>query len=512
MMTISRMAFPLALALLLHACGADGQRGAVAASAPAIGKADSQDAADRACQVVLRSVGRNPGGEDYELDCETGACLYRWRGTVAVADAEPYESSVRVMYRLASSGEWWEIAAEPAQNRPGYRNYAFSISEHLFGPDTPDRDSLSIDLVAVLVRPDGSRLFDHNHYRGDFENTVLSAANGYTGSDGGVCQPEVGRIDFFENFTHYATGARRQGAYLEITFDLDRLPECRNTHNGAPAWDTKVHMLFHPGEQLLSGSVRQFVTHYGTPTNQAVETPFWTRIPEDAAEVEIWFENFSGAGSSCHTWDSNYGQNYRFEIWPPADSPRCRDIEKETGARTEDYRMAHNRPYCVAYDVAENQDAAGCEFYLDGFGNGFVGHYGIPFNWYVAYLVALPAAGEVLNAGLWVRYRDNATGAEAQRFLLGIEEAPGVFRAGFAYLQASVQMMEGRDFSLLQFAFFMDVRRGDRVVRLWRSRHGANYSLADAFELPTYNEPIPYGRIQWADAAAGVFDSRRECH
>lgn len=499
------------ISLVLGACATGTDDGAVMSKAPAIGKADSTDEADRSCRVILRTIGRNPGGEDYETDCSGGECMYVWRGSIGVADSVPAGYTVRVMYHLTSNPQWWEVVADPAQDGPGYKNYSFAISEHLFGPSTPDRDQLSIELIAVLVRADGSRLFDHNQYQGDFENTVLSAANSYFGSCRGFCLPEVGRIDFFESYSHYATGPRRQGAYLEVNFDLDRLPECRNTHNGYPAWDTRANLLFHPGEQLFSGSVRQFVTDNGRPTNQATEVPFWVQIPNDATEVEIWFENFSGAGSTCHTWDSNYGQNYRFEIWPPADSPRCRDVEKETGAHTEDYRMAHNESYCLPYDVADQLDADNCEFFVDGFGDGFVGHYGIPFRWLLAYLKVLPAAGEVQNAGLFVRYHDNISGRDEQRFLIGIEEAPGVFRAGFAYQQAGVQMMEARDKSVTAYAFFIDVRRGDRVVRLWHSRHGANYTLPDAFDLPTYNESIPYGHLLWADAAALVLESRRAC-
>ena len=44
-------------------------------------------------------------------------------------------------------------------------------------------------------------------------------------------------------------------------------------------------------------------------------------MPAGTTGVEIWFRNYSGAGSTCETWDSNLGSNYWFEVVAPPGAP-----------------------------------------------------------------------------------------------------------------------------------------------------------------------------------------------
>jgi len=48
-------------------------------------------------------------------------------------------------------------------------------------------------------------------------------------------------------------------------------------------------------------------------------------------------------------------------------------------------------------------------------------------------------------------------------------------------------------------------------VRLWQSRHGANYTLGDAFTASTSSKSIPYGSIKYAGDAAAIFDAKHAC-
>lgn len=504
---------PVAALLFGTGCVAeDGATEAVAAAAPALGTADGLDVADHDCRVVLRSVVRNSGDTGDETECGSGECLYVWRGAVEVAESVDPAATVHVLYHLVSDPDWWEVRATgDVGATPGYRRYAFAIHEHLFGPATPGGEEQVVELVAFVRTPEGGRLFDHNARPGDFENARLEASNGFATFDGSACRPEVGTLWFDEGWGETSYGELRQGGYLELHYDIDRLPGCRGTHNGYPAWDIEANVKFLPGGQLVTGSVRQFVSEYGRPTNEASDLPLVVRIPDDAWEVEIWFRNYSGAGSSCVTWDSNEGANYHFEVWPAPDHPRCVDVERETGIHTEDGRMVHNQPACLAYDLAAQYDAEFCEFHLEGFGDGYVGHYGIPYRWLLGYLRVGPQDGETLQAGMYTRFRDDATGETGQRFSLGVREGEGLWRVGFAY-EVGGQGPYTCDRTVEEFAFFLDVRRpSGEVVRLWQSRHGANYRWDDAFSRPASREYIPYGNIQWADAASGVFDSRDAC-
>ncbi len=486
---------------------------ATASPPPLLGKVDSTDQADRSCQVVLRQVQREGTDGSYETDCSSSSCVYVWRGSIDVAETVAPEATVHVLYRLGAGTTWWEVAAsyQPAV-MVGYRRYTFSMSEHLFGSDMTASEQQSIDLVAFVRLPGGGRLFDHNRFTNELQNHVLVAEDGFSSDDAGVCQPVVGTVSFHDNWEESTWGIRRQGGYLRVNYDIDRLDDCRGTHNGFPAWDVVAHAKFLPGGQLFSGSVREFIDHQGVPTNQGVDHPYLVKIPDDAEAVQLWFMNYTGAGSSCQAWDSNEGANYHFDVWPTADDPRCRDVEKETGAVTEDHRMVHNAPYCLAYEVEEQFDAAPCEFYLNEFGWGHMGHYGLPTDWLVAYLQVSPQDDEVLGVGMYTRFRDSTTGELGQRFSLGIQVARDVWKTGFSYHVTEIQGVEGYAYEVDEFAFFVDLRRpSGQVVRMWKSRYGANYSWDDAFSLPTSTEYIPYGNIQWANPGAEIFDSQHDC-
>ena len=93
---------------------------AVAAQAPALGKADSGDSADHACHVVLREVARLPAasGDGYQTKCSAGVCNWVFTGHVDVSrEALPQDGDVRVLYHLSGDGKWWEVPAKRRRRR-----------------------------------------------------------------------------------------------------------------------------------------------------------------------------------------------------------------------------------------------------------------------------------------------------------------------------------------------------------------------------------------------------------
>ena len=503
---------------LFISCGGEerslNEQQAILSLAPDLGKSDGMDSADNSCQVVLRWVGRYQAedGNGFAKRCLNGVCNWIWKGLVAVDENVPDGVTVHVLYHLISDANWYEVVASPTGNiNFNYREYEFTMSDNLFGESSYSDENV-IEMVAFLRYSDGRRLFDHNTFRGDFENAQLSAQNDFSGYFGS-CQPVVGTIFFSPSYSQDITGQLHQGGFLQIFYMPERLPDCRNTHNGYPCWDMLAHGFFSPGGEEFSGSVIHFLDNNGTPTNEVSPQPLTVRIPQNAQYVEIWFENFSGCGSSCRAWDSNYGANYRFDIWPPLEHPRCQNIEKDNlRIRGEDVRMVHNEPYCLDYDLSGQYDANFCEFWPQDLGLGYVGHYGIPFRWMFVNLRMGNNDGKVMAAGLFVSYHDNKIGSDGVRFALGNEVEPGLWRAGFAYNTWSYDPSNQRDYTIGEFAFFIDVRRPNgEVVRLWQSHGGQNFRMEDIYSYPTYSEGIPYGNIQWADQSSVIFDSKRSC-
>ncbi len=515
--------FPFVLFLmipwfLVAGCSPEGLRSgppaAVVSTAPMLGQADTADAADRGCRVVLRQVGRewDPGQEAFETWCADGACTYVWRGSVDVADG--IDGAVFALYRVGDGDTWYEVPALQVPARtPGYTHHVFVIAEHVFGPELDPEAAPSIELVPFVQLAGGGRLFDHNVHPGDLDNTRLEAVNGFMASAGyGVCQPQVGIVVFdpYWNVSEY--GARRQGAFLRVDYALDRLPDCRGTHNGYPAWDLVAHARFSPGDVHVSASLRQPSAFFELQETMA---SFTFAIPADAQRVELWFENHTGAGSSCQAWDSNFGANYGFEIWPAADHPRCLDVERDNRRITNgDLRYVYNEPYCLGYDLAAEYDANHCEFHVDALGLAYEGHYGIPLRWMFAFVNVNGVDGTVENVGLLTRFYDEVAGADGVRFSLGRELEPGRWRVGFTYEKVVYQgsMTPAIRAQLRDFAFFLDVRRADgTVVRLWQSRNGQNFPFDDVLSHLAPSESIPYGNVRMATADALVYGARAAC-
>jgi len=317
------LALPFLVLLATAACSDIAPRtGVLDADAPDLGKADGTDRADRECGVVLRTAGRPsvPGG--FEVDCSAGSCWVVLEGTVDVADALTAETeAVGVLFRSTWQPGWFEAPAEPVTDvEPGFRRHAFRLAEGTIpsGASTTSLSRTVLELIPVVHMHSGERLFDHNRRADDFDVYPLSADGWFTvADDPSVCHAEPttrSTLRFPADWRNEQRGAITSGGDVTIEYDISRLPDCRGTHNGHPAWDLRAHMRFEPSGVTVDGTVREFDSVLGTPVNTAHSIPFTGRVPARTTELQVWFEGFTGAGSSCRAWDSNYGENYRFAV------------------------------------------------------------------------------------------------------------------------------------------------------------------------------------------------------
>jgi hypothetical protein len=176
-----------------------------------------------------------------------------------------------------------------------------------------------LELAPYFKGTAGGRLFDHNRNAGAFANYVLDQTDAWAiGEAPSVCPGarETPRavLEFKGGFTTVQHAALIAGGKVSVEYALDRLPQCRATHNGYPAWGTTAFVRFLPGGQTASAKVNAFETNNGTPTNVAYSVPFEADVPQGATSAEFWFHNESGAGNTCDAWDSNYGANYKFDV------------------------------------------------------------------------------------------------------------------------------------------------------------------------------------------------------
>jgi hypothetical protein len=310
-----------ALACLVAAgCSAGVDDGAPSGAA-LLGVAPGQDGADRACDVVLRSVARPaaPTGGGFLTNCLPGGCFYVWEGTLELsASAVAAGATPTVMFQTTSaSPTWFSVPATPVDGASaGAQRYTFKIDHDTVtdGMSTTSLNRTVLQVEPLITLPDGSRLFDHNRNADPTGNYVLTHDNFWSISDdASVCAPPAAAtLRFLGDWRQIQESSIVAGGNVTVDYELARLPQCNgSTYQGEPAWGISGFARFSPGGQIVSGPLTQYQS---TATGGFVvaPTPWSLTVPTDATGVELWFET---SGETCSTsWDSNYGHNYAFAV------------------------------------------------------------------------------------------------------------------------------------------------------------------------------------------------------
>lgn len=286
------------------------------ADAPLLG-ADGRDAAERGCQIVLRSLERGAAA------CSAGLCWWSWTGLVDIStQAEAEGAKPKVLFKNIDATRWSSVSATKTTGAPaGFSRYRFRLVRDTLrdGMSATAYSRANVAVAPYLLTKNGARLFDHNRVSGELDAYVLNQAGGWrVGSDAAICSGDVvvpRALDFQAGFRTQQRGALVAGQPVTLTYSLDRLPTCRGTHNGYPAWDVTAFVRFSPSGSVVEGTVRGFESLYGVPSNAGAKSvPLAVAIPPGTTSLEVWFRNWSGAGMNCEAWDSNLGANYRFPV------------------------------------------------------------------------------------------------------------------------------------------------------------------------------------------------------
>lgn len=296
-------------------------RPATRSVAPALGAADSLDSADFDCQIVARQASRQAQAPAFVERCDAeGRCTWLWRVT-ADANGSALEDGFEpaLLYR-GMDGQWYSVAGEAAGRADaGYTRFGFDVWEHTVGPSSSSTTGLSrfeLPMIPYLQHPDGRRVFDHNRVREPASSYTLSGQNAFSLlDDPRVCaaEPVDAVIQFGADWQTTVLGELRGGGTVALVYDENRLPQCRSTHNGNPAWSLEGY-LKSDGE-VQSASMIDFPRTFGSGADP-VAARF--RLAAHAENLEIWFKNAAYAGGFCETFDSDFGRNHRFDVTPLA--------------------------------------------------------------------------------------------------------------------------------------------------------------------------------------------------
>lgn len=279
----------------------------VAGSAPLVGVDGSHDNADRNCHVVLRDLTRLGNGTG---GFQTRDGSWIWEGDLELSTAAAAEGATpAVLYQYGSDPTWWEApaTASPIAATPGFVRYRVRLDRYLPGPGMSGTalTSAKVQVVPFARLAEGGRLFDHNRLPGDFDNYGLEYAGNFAVSRNDAVCPSSGpvppaRLVFAADHTQTQIGGLVPGGQVRVEYAAARLTTCRNSQGGNDLWDLAVHVRWDTGESS-SGSIK----------NGALLVD----VPRTARSVELWFENTAIPG--CQAWDSNFGNNYRFDVLLP---------------------------------------------------------------------------------------------------------------------------------------------------------------------------------------------------
>jgi|HubBroStandDraft_2_1064218.scaffolds.fasta_scaffold84058_1 hypothetical protein len=312
----------LALPILALACAAPTAEKTGSSRAAVLGTPGVADAADRACNIVLRDVDAPTSGGVNETQCVEDAgvstCWVVFTGDLDVSAQAVTEGDTPYVYYQSGTDPTWYTA--PAYEVSGggvdMERFSFNLVTHT---EIQGQPWGTIQIIPFLQTVVGTRLFDHNEYEGNYS---LESSNSWAvHPDGTTCYdpppPATGTITFGTGWSQSMSGSLNAGGKLVVDYDLGRMPQCEGvTTDGVSAWNTQAYAYFLPGGELLQGTVKG---PYDSVNNAWQSQVFETDIPYDATRVALWFET---SGDGCATgWDSDYGQNYDYAVGPALFAP-----------------------------------------------------------------------------------------------------------------------------------------------------------------------------------------------
>ena len=142
---------------------------------------------------------------------------------------------------------------------------------------------------------------------------VLSGCNGQVALDGAEVAAadttSAPTLSFAADWSVTQSAPVVAAGQATLHYDPARLPKCRATYHGLPAWGISAYWAV-DGGQAFSAPVTQF-------QNGAVVAVDATFAVPPGSDLAVWF--FASDEYGCTEWDSSYGRNFHFAL--VADAP-----------------------------------------------------------------------------------------------------------------------------------------------------------------------------------------------
>jgi hypothetical protein len=112
-------------------------------------------------------------------------------------------------------------------------------------------------------------------------------------------------VQFNSGWTINVVGSLSATSGLLVAYDWSRLPQCRASYEGFPAWSILAWYRWNLGQ------AQNVPVYIQDGDEQQPASPLLVP-PAGANNLQLWFENSDE--SDCLAWDSNYGANYSFNL------------------------------------------------------------------------------------------------------------------------------------------------------------------------------------------------------
>ncbi|HEY2517149.1 MAG TPA: DUF6209 family protein, partial [Polyangiaceae bacterium] len=170
-----------------------------------------------------------------------------------------------------------------------------------------------VSIIPFVTNGAGARAFDHNRVADPMGAYTLDVSNNWTiGDDAAACPgtapAKTLSLGFARGWTNTVNGALAGGGKIDVTYDLQRLPQtlsCRT--DGVAAFATMGYVQFQPGGQVLGERING---PYDATANTYANTPLEFDVPAGTTSAALWFVSSSDCGGPY--WDSDFGRNYVF--------------------------------------------------------------------------------------------------------------------------------------------------------------------------------------------------------
>lgn len=121
-----------------------------------------------------------------------------------------------------------------------------------------------------------------------------------TADEQNATEDAVATLSFDGSFDETVKGKLVDGGRAIVNYDDERLAECKGEQGGVPQYAVTAYYKIDEGDV---GKV--VVAGLQAPDEPSIEL-------DGAGTLEVWFEVTNRWG--CHQWDSNFGDNYVFEV------------------------------------------------------------------------------------------------------------------------------------------------------------------------------------------------------